>query len=247
MNTILPRLTEGLASVARDGLVMLLPLVVLFLVFQVMFLHLPRQRVKDIMVGFVLTLVGLTLFLHGVNLGFVQAGEAIGRIVGGGRHRWLLVPLGLVLGFVATLAEPAIRILNVEVERVTAGYIDRRIMMAFLATGVALAVALSMVRILAGIPLWAMVLPGYAAALALSCRVKPVFVAIAFDSGGVVTGPMIATFVMSLCIAAASAVEGGNVLRDGFGMVALVALIPILTILVLGWLYTRKENKEDRP
>jgi len=247
MSAMMPRLTEGLAGVARDGLVMLLPLLGLFLVFQVTVLHLPRQRVKGIVTGFALTFVGLTLFLHGVDIGFVTAGEAIGRIIGSGRHRWLLVPLGLVLGFVVTLAEPAIRILNVEVERVSGGYVNRHIMMAFLAAGVAVAVALSMLRILCGIPLWAMALPGYAAALALSFRVKPVFVAIAFDSGGVVTGPMIATFVMSLCLAAAGAVDGADPLRDGFGMIALVALIPILTILVLGWLYARKENKEGKP
>ena len=156
------------------------------------------------------------------------------------------MPIGFILGFVVTMAEPAIQVLNMEVEKVTAGYINNRVLMYFLSVGVAAAVSLSMLRILMGIPLWYFLLPGYLAVFVLALKVKPLFVALAFDSGGVVTGPMIATFLLAFTVGSSRAVPGSNPLFDGFGMIAIVAMVPIMSVLVLGALYYRSEKKGEK-
>lgn len=242
-------LLDGLVAVIREVFFALMPLVLFFAIFQFFTLKLPKKQLLKIVRGFVLTFGGLVLFLHGVNIGFINAGELIGKTLGEYQHNWILIPIGFILGFVVTLAEPAIQILNIEVEKVSAGYINKKVMLYFLSIGVAVSVALSMVRILTGVSLWYFILPGYLAAFILTRYVKPIFVAIAFDSGGVVTGPMIATFLLALTVGSSYAVEGSNPIFDGFGMIALVAMVPILSILILGILYDRprpeKEVKHD--
>ena len=161
----------------------------------------------------------------------------------GASFNWILVPIGFVLGFVVTMAEPAIQVLNMEVEKVTGGYIHNKVMLYFLHRGVAVAVALSMLRILLGISLWYFIVPGYLIIFILAREVKPLFVGLAFDSGGVVTGPMIATFILAFTVGSSEAVPGSNPLFDGFGMIALVAMVPILSLLILGALYARSEAK----
>lgn len=213
------------------------PLVVIFLVFQILFLRLPAEAVKRILIGMAMAFLGLALFLQGVKAGFMPTGMALGEVLGRLPDVWLIVPIGLLLGFVATVAEPAVRIVSYEVEKVSGGYIPQKVLLYTISIGVAVAVGLAMLRILYGIPLLYILLPGYTLALALIRLSSPTFVSVAFDSGGVATGPMAVTFIMALAVGVAAGVEGRDPLVDGFGMIALVALAPILSVLILGLLY----------
>lgn len=238
---------EILAEVAMA----LSPLLVIFIVFQLVRLKMPKKRFRKILTGLLYTCIGLTLFLVGVNAGLMPAGYELGTVLGKLEFNWILVPVGLLTGFSIVFAEPAVRVLNAEVERVTGGHIKRRAMLFTLSIGVALGVGLSMLRIvLGGISLWWYIIPGYLLALILSRFVPQVFVGIAFDSGGVASGPMTATFLLALCLGAAQ-VTNADVLRDAFGVVAMVAMMPLLAIQMLGLIYKintarikrRKENE----
>lgn len=232
-----------LVVLLKEVFLSLLPLLIIFLIFQFTRLKLPKEQFLVIIRGIILTFIGLVLFLLGIKVGFIRVGELIGKTLGALDYNWVLIPIGFLLGLLVTLAEPGVRILNLEVEKVSGGYISRKVILYFLAIGVALAVALSMYRMLKGIPLWYFLLPGYSAILILMWFVKPMFVAIAFDSGGFATGPMITTFMLALMVGSSSAIKGSNPLLDAFGMVAMVAMVPILSILILGVLYRREELK----
>ena len=237
---------SGFSHVLAEVSIALIPLIILFAIFQLFFLKLPKSQLINILKGLILTFLGLSLFLQGVKVGFLPVGEAMGLALGGKSYNWVLIPIGFVLGFVATFAEPAVRILNYEVEKVSSGYIPQQIMLYTLSFGVGLAVAASMLRILLGIPLWYFIVPGYIIALVLIKFSTSTFVSIAFDSGGVATGPMTVTFVMAMAIGVASSIEGRDPLLIGFGMIALVALAPILSVLCLGLLFGRKEKENER-
>lgn len=237
---------HGFSHVLAEVSLALVPLIILFAIFQIFFLKLPKNQIINIVKGLVLTFLGLSLFLQGVQIGFLPVGEAMGIALGSKSYNWVLIPIGFLLGFVATFAEPAVRILNYEVEKVSSGYIPQKIMLYTLSFGVGLAVAASMVRILLGIPLWYFIVPGYILALILMQYSTSTFVSIAFDSGGVATGPMTVTFVMAVAIGVASAMEARDPLLIGFGMIALVALAPILSVLGLGLLFGRKEKENER-
>lgn len=236
----------GFSHVLEEVAVALIPLMILFLFFQIFFLKLPKHKLKNVFVGMIFTFIGLALFLQGVHVGFLPVGEQMGVALGNLESKWILIVVGFVFGFVATFAEPAVRILNYEVEKVSSGYIPQQVMLYTLSIGVAFSIALSMVRIIYGIPLWYFVLPGYLIALILIRFSSRTFVSIAFDSGGVATGPMTVTFVLAMAIGVASAIEGRDPLLDGFGMITLVALSPILSVLILGLLYGGKEKENER-
>jgi hypothetical protein len=240
------RVFTGFGHVLEEVALALIPLIILFIFFQVFFLKLPRHKLKNVFVGLVFTFIGLALFLQGVHVGFLPVGEQMGIALGNLPSKWILVVVGFILGFVATFAEPAVRILNYEVEKVSSGYIPQQVMLYTLSIGVAVSIALSMVRIIYGIPLWYFIIPGYLIALILIRFSSQTFVAIAFDSGGVATGPMTVTFVLAMAIGVASAIEGRDPLLDGFGMITLVALAPILSVLILGLLYGGKEKENER-
>jgi len=239
-------LFDGFGQVLKDVALAFLPLIGFFLIFNFFNWKLPAKRVAQFFSGLAIAFVGLVLFLQAVNVGFDPMGRGIGEVLGSGEHKWILVPVGFVLGFVVTFAEPAIQVLNMEIEKVTAGFIHNRIMLYFLSFGVAIAVALSMMRILTGISLWFFILPGYLLIFVMMRFAKPLFVALAFDSGGVVTGPMIATFLLAFTVGSSQAVPGSNPLLDGFGMISLVAMVPIISVLFLGVLYGRSESKGVR-
>lgn len=237
------KIFQGFGHVLLEVGVALIPLLVFFLFFQFFVLKLPIARLLNILKGLIPTFFGLALFLQGVKIGFFPIGTEMGAILGGMKHNWLLIPIGFVLGFVATFAEPAVRILNLEVEKTSSGSIPQSIMLYTLSIGVALSIALSMTRMLLGIPLWYFIIPGYLLALLLIRYSSKTFTAIAFDSGGVATGPMTVTFIMAVSVGAAGVMEGRDPLLDGFGMITLVALAPILAVLVLGLLYNRQRGK----
>lgn len=222
----------------------LVPLLVFFTLFQIFMLKLPVQRLLQVGIGFVLTFLGLSFFLQGVHVGFMPVGELMGQSLGEGKTKWFLILIGFVLGFAATFAEPAVSIMNKEVDEVTGGYISEKVMLYTLSFGVGISIALSMLRILSGISLWYFLIPGYAIVILLIFLSRDIFIAIAFDSGGVATGPMTVTFISSLAVGVASVTEGRDPLADGFGMIALVALTPIIAVLVLGLIFNRKGGKK---
>lgn len=237
---------HGFGNTLIEVAIALTPLFVIFLLFQIFQLKLPRRKVGNIIKGFILTFVGLAFFLQGVHIGFLPTGEKMGIILGDLSYNWILIPVGLALGFVATFAEPAVRILNQQVDKVTTGSIPEKVMLYTVSIGVAVSVALSMLRIIAGIPLWYFVIPGYLLAFILTRYTKKSFTAIAFDSGGVATGPMTVTFILSMVVGVATVMEDRNPLLEGFGMISLVALAPILSVLILGIMYGRKEKENEQ-
>lgn len=233
----------GFGRVLLEALLALLPLLVFFFVFQYLYLDLPRDYVLKILKGIAISFLGLALFLQGVHVGFMPVGREMGIILGGAPHRWILIPLGFVLGFVATYAEPAVRVLSSQVEHVSGGYLRKRVIIYTLSLGVAFFVALGMVRILLGIPFYYIIIPGYLLVLILLKFSNPDFVAVAFDSGGVATGPMTVTFIMSMAVGVATVIEERSAIADGFGLIALVALAPIVAVMILGMLYGKKEEE----
>lgn len=239
------RVFDGFLDVLLDVTYALVPLLVFFLIFQLFFLRLKRRQVSDILVGFLLTYAGLSLFLQGVNVGFMPMGEHMGIAFGAMEHKWILMPIGFILGFFAAYAEPAIQVLIKQVDRISAGAIPKRILLLTISIGVGLAITLSVARIYVGFSIWFIVFPGYLAAFYLARLAPKLFVSIAFDSGGIVTGPMISTFMLSLFVGLASVTEGRDPLTDGFGMIALVALAPILSVLILGKLYQGKGGRRS--
>lgn len=241
----MPFFLQGIHYAMRDVALALFPLLLIFIFFQLTIIRWSLKRFVLVLKGLVLAFFGLVLFLHGVNIGFIPVGSFMGKSIGDLSYRWIMIPLGLMLGFLSCFAEPAIQVLVHEVEKTTGGYINKTIMLYFLSIGVAISVALSVIRVFTGLPLLYFLLPGYTLALLLSRKVSKIFTAIAFDSGGVVTGPVVVTFVLALVVGFSNSLEGSNPLMDAFGMVSLVSLIPILSILVLGILYERKGKNDD--
>ncbi len=215
----------------------LLPIIGFFVVFQIFSLKLERKEVIKILFGMVYTYIGLVLFLTGVNIGFMPMGTFIGKGLGGSSISWILVPIGALIGWFIVSAEPAVHVLKQQVEDVTEGAIKGRTMGTALAVGVAFSVGLAMLRVITGLSIWYIIIPGYLFSLVMTFFVPPIFTGIAFDSGGVASGPMTATFLLPLALGACEAV-GGNSLTDAFGLVAFVAMTPLVTIQLMG-LYTR--------
>lgn len=220
----------------------LLPIVVFFGLFQVFSLHLSGRTLSKIVMGLAYTYLGLVLFLTGANVGFMPTGTYLGSVLAGKSYRYLLIPIGAVIGYFIVKAEPAVYVLNHQVEEITDGAISARAMGTSLSLGVAVSVALAMTRVLTGIPILYFLIPGYAIALGLSFVVPKIFTAIAFDSGGVASGPMTATFLLPLAQGACVAV-GGDLAADAFGVVAMVAMTPLITIQILGLVTVIKNGK----
>ena len=219
----------------------LLPIFVFFLLFQVFALRLRKLPFLKIVIGMVYTFAGLVLFLTGVNVGFSPLGYVLGGAMVEQGLSWLLVPLAMLMGWFIIDAEPAVYILNKQVEELTSGAISAKAMGMSLSIAVALANGLAMVRVLTGAPILYFVVPGYLIALALTFFVPPTFTAIAFDSGGVASGPLTATFMLPLAMGACTA-AGGNVMTDAFGIVALVAMMPLITVQIMGGIYVLKSR-----
>lgn len=235
---------DGLGSTTLGVVRTLLPLVGLFFVFQFLFMKLPRSYITGLLKGTVLAMVGLLLFLQGVHIGFLPAGEAIGEVLGGISLKWLLIPFGMFVGFLTTLGEPAVRILSGEVEKASAAAIRKTVVLYAICLGVALFVGLGMAKIIYGIPLQYVVIPGYAAALVMLWLSDKDFLSIAFDAGGVATGPMAVTFLMAIAIGISSALEGRDPVIHGFGLIALIALAPILSVMALGLFVRSKQRRK---
>ncbi|MBR4863840.1 MAG: DUF1538 domain-containing protein [Oscillospiraceae bacterium] len=220
---------------AKEVAIALGLIVVFFLICQFAFLQLPRRQLLKITVGVVFTYVGLVMFLTAVNVGFMPIGYKLGHQISA-MHPALLVAVGVVIGVLVVLAEPAIHVLNSQVEEITGGYVTKRSMMIGLCIGVGAAIGLSVLRIVLDFSLVYYIIPGYFISLALGLFVPPVYTAIAFDSGGVASGPMTSGFILPFAIGLCVGIQGADaVLRDAFGVVALVAMTPLITIQLLGF------------
>ena len=224
---------NGFPAYFKEMFLSLLPIAVFFAVFQLTVLRLPRRPLRKILVGLVYTYVGLVLFLTGANVGFMPAGSMLGSVLAQSEHPEIVVPIAMVIGFFVVRAEPAVYVLNKQVEEITDGGISAGTMGLSLSVGVALSLGLSMVRVLTGISILWFLIPGYAVAILTSFFVPKLYTAIAFDSGGVASGPMTAAFLLPLTQGVCTAL-GGNPAEDAFGVVAMVAMTPLITIQVLG-------------
>ena len=233
----------------KEIAVSLLPIAAFFGVFNLVSLRLERKQLIRIGVGLAYTYLGLVIFLTGVNVGFMPAGNYLGSVIAGLSCNWIIIPIGMLIGYFIVMAEPAVYVLMRQVEELTDGAIPGSAMKHSLSIGVAVSVGLAMIRVLTGISIFYLLVPGYAVAIALSFFVPKLFTAIAFDSGGVASGPMATTFLLPFAMGACSAV-GGNIVTDAFGVVAMVAMTPLITIQGLGLLYrlrTRRGAAESVP
>lgn len=226
----------------KEMAVSILPIVVFFGIFQLISRDINKHSLIKIIIGLFYTYVGLVLFLTGVNVGFMPAGNYLGQTLASLPYAWILIPIGMVIGYFIVKAEPAVFVLTKQVEELTSGAISAKAMGTSLSIGVAASVGLAMLRVLTGINILWLLVPGYFIALALSFFVPKLFTAIAFDSGGVASGPMTATFLLPLAMGACSAV-GGNIISDAFGIVAMVAMTPLITIQIMGLVFKIKESK----
>ena len=238
---VVSEFAKHLPEYAYEVCISILPIVAVFLLFQIIARLFRKRQLLRISVGLFYTFIGLVLFLTGVNVGFAPVGTLFGEYLGASSLSWLLIPIGALVGYFIVKAEPAVQVLNNQVDQITGGLISSKTMNLALSIGVSGAVVLSMCRVLTGLDLYYIIIPGYILALALSYFVPPVFVGIAFDSGGVASGPMTSTFLLPLAIGACKGV-GGNVVTDAFGAVALVALSPLLTIQLMGLIFKLKSK-----
>lgn len=231
-----------LPAYGKEVLVALIPIVLFFVLYQLISRQFTKRQTLKIGIGIIYTVAGLVLFLTGVNVGFIPVGTLLGQELGGTSQKWLLIPIGMLIGYYIVKAEPAVHVLNEQVEEITNGAISRRAMNLCLSIGVALSVGLSMIRVLTGISIYWFLVPGYLIAMVLTKFVPPIFTGIAFDSGGVASGPMSTTFLLPLVMGACEAI-GGNVMTDAFGSVAMVAMTPLIAIQLMGLIYQRKLRK----
>ena len=236
--------SHGLPRYLGEIAIALLPIAVFFALFQIAVLRLPWARLSRVLVGLVYTYIGLVVFLTGANVGFMPAGVYLGAQLAGMEARWIIIPIGMLMGYFIVKAEPAVYVLNKQVSEMTDGNISEAAMGRALSIGVAVSVGIGMLRVLTGLSLLYFLIPGYVAALAISFFVPKIYTAIAFDSGGVASGPMTAAFLVPFAQGACQAV-GGNLVTDAFGIVAMVAMTPLITIQFMGLLAHRRKRLED--
>ena len=242
-NSIIRPFIDIIPDYLVESFMAILPLLLILLVLQKIFFKLKKKELRKLFTGFVFAFIGLFVFLIGVNAGFMDVATSIGNNLALMENKAYIIVIGFVLGVVTILAEPAVYVLTHQIEDVTSGYVKRKAVLVPLSVGVGVAVGLSVIRVLVpGIQLWHYLLPGYIICLLLMFFIPKLFVGIAFDAGGVATGPMTATFILAFIQGAANAFEGADVMADGFGMIAMVAMTPIITLEFLGLIYARKSK-----
>ncbi len=233
--------TREIPTYLEEMAMSLLPIVFFFGLFQLVSRDINKRKLIKIGIGLVYTYVGLVLFLTGVNVGFMPAGNYLGQTIAGFPYAWVIVPIGMIIGYFIVRAEPAVFVLTKQVEEMTSGAISAKAMGTSLSLGVSVSLGLAMVRVLTGISIMWFLIPGYALALVLTFFVSKIFTAIAFDSGGVASGPMTATFLLPFAMGACAAL-GGNIITDAFGIIAMVAMTPLIAIQIMGLVFKLKES-----
>jgi hypothetical protein len=233
-----------LLQISWESFLTLLPIIIAYIIFQVFFFKHKKRKVLDIVRGVVLTYIGLVVFLLGVYGGFMAVGAQLGLQLASMDSSIPVLLVALLLGLATVLAEPAVHVLTNQVEDVTGGSVKRRLVLIFLSIAVGLSIFMSALRILMpGIQLWMYLLPGFGLAVVLAYFVPDLFVGMAFDAGGVASGPMTATFSLAFVQGVAEHVPTADLVADGFGMIAIVAMMPIIAIELLGAIYQAKARK----
>jgi hypothetical protein len=228
----------------RDSFMALLPLLVILILMQIFRFKLSKRQFRRIVFGFIYAFLGLFIFFLGVNGGFMEVGFQMGDKLASYDHQFILIIIAFILGLFTIIAEPAVSVLTHQIEDITAGYVKRTAVLIPLSIGVGLAIILSVLKILIpSLELWHILLPGYLISLILMFFSPKLFVGIAFDAGGVATGPLTATFILAFIQGVASKTPTADVIVDGFGMIALVALAPIITLQILGIIFKIKTRK----
>lgn len=243
MQEVMREFAHGLPHYCKEVLTAMAPILGAFILLQLFSHRFKKHHLGRVLIGFVYTFIGLVLFLAGVNVGFLPVGYLIGSELAKMPIAIILIPLGMLIGYFIVTAEPAVHVLNKQVEDITNGAITQKAMYRCLSIGVAASVGLSMLRILTHISIYWIIIPGYLIAIILTFFVPKIFIGIAFDSGGVASGPMTSTFLLPFAMGACEAL-GGNVMVDAFGVVAMVAMTPLIAIQVMGVVYNIKLKKE---
>lgn len=243
MNLALSHIFLELTITAKECLVAILPLLVTFLFFQIFFIKLDIKSFIRICTGMLIAYVGIVLLMFGLNWGYVPYATAFGLKISEISYKWIIVPVAFILGFIITTVEPSVSVLTKDIERESSGAINKKIILYTLAIGVGISLSLAMLKILLNIPLWYILIPGYAIAIILSFFSSEKFTSIAFDSGGVATGIMTTTFLLAIALGLAEGMPNANPVTDGFGLIAIVAMTPIILVLLLGKLFDIYEHK----
>ena len=225
---------QTLLAIVLEVFEALMPLIIFFIIFQILYLKFPSSELIKLSLGISMTAVGMILFLYGVYNGFFAVGLEMGYFFGSFEQTWIVIPVGILLGFLATFAEPAVRVLCYQIEKSSSGYIRANLMLYTLSIAVAVFVGIAMTKLVYDIPFLYIVIPAYMLSILLMWISDKDYVAIAFDSVGVATGPMAVTFLMSMAVGVASSLGGRDPVIDGFGMIALIALAPIIFVMLLG-------------
>lgn len=242
-DSIIKPFLRAVPEYLKESFISILPLLVILLVLQKILFKLKKKEMRKLLTGFAFAFVGLFIFLVGVNAGFMDVGTSLGNDLALMDNKLYIIIIGFILGVVTILAEPAVHVLTHQIEDVTSGYVKRKAVLIALTIGVGLAVALSVVRVLVPeLQLWHYLLPGYVICLTLMFFIPELFVGIAFDAGGVATGPVTATFILAFVQGAAHAFEGADLMAEGFGTIAMVATAPIITLEVLGFIFKIKSR-----
>lgn len=237
---------SALPTYIHEVALALAPIIVFFYAFNLFIIKLGKRPLLRITAGLIFTFIGLVLFLTGVNVGFMPVGNYLGKMIGQTDFYWILIPIAMVIGYFIVDAEPAVHVLNKQVETITAGSIPERAMGLSLSLSVSISLALAMVRVITGISVMYFLVPGYIIALGLTFVSPKIFTAIAFDSGGVASGPMTATFLLPFAMGACESIGGlDRIVTDAFGVVAMVAMTPLITIQIMGVIHKVKSRKED--
>lgn len=242
-------LFKTMGSVSKEVIIALSLIVVFFMIIELIFIKLPKKKLIQIGIGIAYTFVGLVIFLTAVNIGFLPIGYIMGKSIAE-FHPAFIIGFGFVLGFVVVLAEPAVHVLNKQVEEITNGGVSKRAMLLALAIGVGISICLSMIRLVCDFSILFYIIPGYFISLGLSFFVPRMYTAIAFDSGGVASGPLTSSFILPFAIGACITLYEGpdKVLNDAFGIVAMVAMTPLITIQLLGFkaVFVKKMKEKTR-
>ena len=230
-------------DVAKGCLIAILPLLITFILFQVFSIKMSLEKFRGILVGILLTYVGVVFLIFGLEIGYVEIGKQIGLEISKLSYNWIIVPIGFILGFVITRVEPSVQVLTRDIEKETGGAIKKNVLLYTLAIGVALSLALALLKILLKISLWYIVVPGYIICIVLAFTSDERFTALAFDAGGVTTGVITTTFLLAMALGLAEGIPGANPATDGFGLIAIVAMTPIILVMLLGKIYGKKQKE----
>lgn len=236
-----------LLETARSCLIAILPLLVTFILFQIFSIKMSREKFKGILVGILFAYVGVVFLIFGLEVGYVEIGKQIGIEISKLSYSWIIVPIGFILGFVITKVEPSVQVLTRDIEKETGGAVKKNVLLYTLCIGVGLSLAIALLKILLKISLWYIVVPGYIICIALAFVSNERFTSIAFDAGGVTTGVMTTTFLLAMALGLAEGIPGANPTTDGFGLIAIVAMTPIILVMLLGKIYGKKHkgDKDD--